>query len=341
MSNYRSGDIADWHRLSAERVRRHPVAGHRSGDIANWHRLSAVGADWKPVDGHRPEHAVDGHRLSTHATGPTPIMRLPSFPAGAGKKVLVGIGAGVAALVLAGGVGGALVGSSAGAVAADAADPPAAAPGAPPPLSTPSPTPLPSNRDAPGEAAGVAEPPAAGAAAGVVARVIDGDTVEMADGSRVRLIGIDTPESGECGYQEASDRLASLVAGRTAVLVPGAVDDTDSYGRLLRYVEIDGGDAGEVLLREGLAVPRYNSTDGYGWHPQESAYFQAAAAPVCGVAAPNADPAPLPPTGGGEPWNMPGPDLDCAAIGKKVWISGPDYHRLDADGDGWGCESYG
>jgi len=42
-----------------------------------------------------------------------------------------------------------------------------------------------------------------------------------------------------------------------------------------------------------------------------------------------------------EPWNMPGPDLDCADIGKKVWISGIDYHRLDRDGDGWGCESYG
>ncbi len=42
-----------------------------------------------------------------------------------------------------------------------------------------------------------------------------------------------------------------------------------------------------------------------------------------------------------EPWNMPGPDLDCADIGKKVWISGIDYHRLDRDGDGWGCETYG
>ncbi len=42
-----------------------------------------------------------------------------------------------------------------------------------------------------------------------------------------------------------------------------------------------------------------------------------------------------------EPWNMPGPDLDCSDIGKKVWISGIDYHRLDRDGDGWGCESYG
>ncbi len=46
-------------------------------------------------------------------------------------------------------------------------------------------------------------------------------------------------------------------------------------------------------------------------------------------------------TSAGEPWNTPGPDLDCSDIRRKVWISGPDYHRLDADGDGWGCESYG
>jgi micrococcal nuclease len=46
-------------------------------------------------------------------------------------------------------------------------------------------------------------------------------------------------------------------------------------------------------------------------------------------------------SGGGEPWNSPGPDLDCADIGHKVYITGPDYHRLDRDGDGVGCESYG
>ena len=37
---------------------------------------------------------------------------------------------------------------------------------------------------------------------------------------------------------------------------------------------------------------------------------------------------------------MSGPDLDCPDIGHVVYITGPDYHRLDADGDGVGCESY-
>ncbi len=44
---------------------------------------------------------------------------------------------------------------------------------------------------------------------------------------------------------------------------------------------------------------------------------------------------------GGEPWNQPGPDLDCADIGMTVYITGPDYRRLDREGDGIACESYG
>jgi hypothetical protein len=44
------------------------------------------------------------------------------------------------------------------------------------------------------------------------------------------------------------------------------------------------------------------------------------------------------PDAGAEVWNLPGPDLDCSDIGHPVTITGPDYHGLDADGDGIGCE---
>ena len=37
-------------------------------------------------------------------------------------------------------------------------------------------------------------------------------------------------------------------------------------------------------------------------------------------------------------WN--GHDLDCADVGHRVKVTGDDPHRLDRDGDGWGCESY-
>lgn len=71
---------------------------------------------------------------------------------------------------------------------------------------------------------------------------------------------------------------------------------------------------------------------------------EAAAAAVAATAAAEreaAAAAPAPEPASLEPRNTPGPDLDCSDIGMKVWISGIDYHRLDADGDGWGCDSYG
>ncbi len=34
-------------------------------------------------------------------------------------------------------------------------------------------------------------------------------------------------------------------------------------------------------------------------------------------------------------------DQDCSDIGRKVWVGSYDPDRLDSDGDGWGCESYG
>ena len=34
-------------------------------------------------------------------------------------------------------------------------------------------------------------------------------------------------------------------------------------------------------------------------------------------------------------------DLDCSDVGQKIWVGDYDPHRLDRDGDGWGCETYG
>ena len=118
---------------------------------------------------------------------------------------------------------------------------------------------------------------------GVVVDVVDGDTVDVAGVGRVRVIGIDTPERGECGYDEAARAVSALVLGETVRLVPGAQDDTDRYGRLLRYLEVDRTDVGLELLEAGLAEARYDSRDGYGEHPREDAYVRADARsdPVC------------------------------------------------------------
>ncbi len=108
----------------------------------------------------------------------------------------------------------------------------------------------------------------------VVTRVVDGDTVELGNGEIVRLVGIDAPETGVCGHGRATDRLARLVLGR-AVRLPRPEEGRDRYGRLLRYVDVGRQDAGLRLIKKGLAIARYDSRDGYGFHPREPRYIAA------------------------------------------------------------------
>lgn len=99
----------------------------------------------------------------------------------------------------------------------------------------------------------------AGEDAVVVAGVVDGDTVdvERPDGTtdRVRLIGINAPESDECFAREAAEELRALVDGAAVELVADTTD-RDRYDRLLRYVEVDGSDVGETLIESGHAIAR-------------------------------------------------------------------------------------
>ena len=105
--------------------------------------------------------------------------------------------------------------------------------------------------------------------------MVDGDTVDLSDGERVRIIGIDTPEQGQPGYAEAAAALSAMVLGHEVVLTPGALDDRDSYGRLLRYVDVDGHDAGLAMINQGWAIARYDSRDGYGHYTRGRSYVVA------------------------------------------------------------------
>jgi micrococcal nuclease len=111
---------------------------------------------------------------------------------------------------------------------------------------------------------------------------VDGDTLDVRSSAglveRIRVIGIDTPERGECGFAEAAGMLSDLVLGKQVTLVAGARDNRDRYNRLLRYVDVGSTDAGLELIKAGLAVARYDSRDGYGAHPREASYVAADAA---------------------------------------------------------------
>ena len=106
-------------------------------------------------------------------------------------------------------------------------------------------------------------------------RVIDGDTVVIVGDERVRLIGIDTPENGQCGFEEAKQALEKLLASGSATFYSGTTSDKDKYDRLLRYIEVEGIDVGLNLISNGFAIARYDSRDGYGPHDRESEYIAA------------------------------------------------------------------
>lgn len=91
----------------------------------------------------------------------------------------------------------------------------------------------------------------------LVNHVIDGDTFELDDGTRVRMLGIDAPEAGfgsktpQPFSAEATEWLKSRIEGREVAL-RFDYPSTDRYGRTLAWVfEQDGTLVNELMLREG------------------------------------------------------------------------------------------
>ncbi len=91
-----------------------------------------------------------------------------------------------------------------------------------------------------------------------VSRVIDGDTIELENGQKVRYIGINTPEtvdprkSVECFGKEASLKNKELVEGKN-VRLEKDISERDKYSRLLRYVYVDDIFVNDYLVRQGFA----------------------------------------------------------------------------------------
>ena len=91
----------------------------------------------------------------------------------------------------------------------------------------------------------------------LVTKIVDGDTVWVRiDGEsyKVRYIGMNTPEIGDAGADTATDLNSSLVMGKEVQLYKDT-SETDKYGRLLRYVVVDGLFVNYELVRQGVAEP--------------------------------------------------------------------------------------
>ncbi|NJK30966.1 MAG: thermonuclease [Deltaproteobacteria bacterium] len=94
-----------------------------------------------------------------------------------------------------------------------------------------------------------------GPSTAIVTAVVDGDTIDLDSGERVRYLMIDAPESTtevECWGNEAKQANADLVAGQRVELRYDR-ECEDDYGRLLAYVLLEGKEINRVLVERGHA----------------------------------------------------------------------------------------
>jgi endonuclease YncB( thermonuclease family) len=86
-----------------------------------------------------------------------------------------------------------------------------------------------------------------------VKHVVDGDTIELVDGRKIRYLGVNTPEHGRPYYEEAKLFNANLVANK-AVRLEFDLETIDQYGRALAHVFV-----GETHVNLELIVHGYAS----------------------------------------------------------------------------------
>ena len=84
-----------------------------------------------------------------------------------------------------------------------------------------------------------------------VKRVIDGDTIELANGQIVRFVGVNAPNNGEPFEEVGTEANTKLVSGKTVTLEYDAYT-SDRFGRVLAYPIVDGKNVVVELARLGL-----------------------------------------------------------------------------------------
>jgi micrococcal nuclease len=103
-----------------------------------------------------------------------------------------------------------------------------------------------------------------------VSKIVDGDTIDVdidlgfdiSFSSRVRLAGIDTPESRTSDKMEKSLGLESkaylkheIESAKTVVIKTEKMDSSEKYGRILGWVYLDGNtkSVNEKMIEDGYA----------------------------------------------------------------------------------------
>jgi micrococcal nuclease len=202
-----------------------------------------------------------------------------------------------------------------------------------------------------------------------VTRVVDGDTfdVVLASGSqeRVRLLGVDTPEtfatnkSNEYGDitdiaclrnwgLQATKFAVGLIENKKVTLVSDTVaGEKGFYGRMLAYVHVDGRDVGSLLVGAGYARVY---TEGDSIREEEYLLLEAdARGQKVGLwSCSGFTKSKVLPSSVSVSYDPFGPDRDCGDFGsweeaqaffKAAGGPSTDHHRLDGDKNGIACES--
>jgi endonuclease YncB( thermonuclease family) len=99
----------------------------------------------------------------------------------------------------------------------------------------------------------------------LVSEVVDGDTIRLANGTRVRLVQIDAPElrGGECYARAARQHLIALLPAdsRIRLAFDPRLDRIDRFGRQLAYLFVGGKNLNLALVRRGAAAPWFFDGD--------------------------------------------------------------------------------
>lgn len=111
---------------------------------------------------------------------------------------------------------------------------------------------------------------------GTVDHVIDGDTVDLVSGVRIRLLLVDAPEithgKNDCYGVEAAQFTTDLVDGKDVQLKYDESGCTDKYGRTLAYVSVNGTELNAELARQGYACALYIPPAGTARHEEFEDY---------------------------------------------------------------------
>lgn len=89
----------------------------------------------------------------------------------------------------------------------------------------------------------------------IVTEVFDGDTFDLKNGTRVRLLDVDSPETGLCGFDESKQRLQELILGKFVTVKEIAYEP---YNRDQGLVYLGSKLINEIMLKEGWGRIKYN-----------------------------------------------------------------------------------